>query len=197
MHERLKSYLIFLLILIIALVALAGFLFFTGIKDLQDDELYLILVVNQDHALAATDYQPRARIATKQDHRGIDDVRNLVRLWKELDHKYDRILLLELDGLAGISSSAFRFQSDGITKNMTIEEFIGLLTSEQDWHVRSSALGAWVVDYHTSVWRGDDSYIPLLDAYRRNTLVHYPTNGALFFLKILPLERWVRYKKGG
>lgn len=194
--ERVKSYFIFLLLFTFLILATIGFLFFTGIKDLQDDENILIIALNNGEAFAATNYNPRTRMASEQDYRGLDTPRNLPRLWNELDNEYDRILLIELDAIISISPPTFRFRNE----DSTVEELIGFFSSgvpsakldpgEEQWHAKSAAFGSWVTHYHTRVWRGDDSYYPLLESYRSNSLVHYPTNGALFFLKFFPVEQW-------
>lgn len=196
-HGRVKSYLIFLFLFIFLLFTIAGFLFFTGIKDLQDDENILIIAVDNGDAIAATNYNLKTRIASVQDHRGLENPRNLQKLWNELDNEYDRVLLIELDAIISVSPPSFRFRGD----DPLVEELIGFFSDgvpstklnpgEEQWHAKSAAFGAWITHYHTRVWRGDDSYNPLLESYRSNGLVHYPTNGALFFLKVLPIEQWL------
>ena len=120
-RERFKSYFIFMLLFTIMIVAIIGFLFFTGIKDLQDDENILIIALDNGDAIAATNYNPQTRIATEKDYTGLEYPRNLPKLWEELDNEYDKVMLIQSDAIISISPPTFRFRND----NVAVEDLIG------------------------------------------------------------------------
>jgi hypothetical protein len=199
--QRIKSYLVAILVFAVIVAGVTGAVFFSGLRDLRDDTRYIVVVQQDDVPKAGTLYRPKERKSEPFNIGSFPSTRDMERFLEHAKRNdarvFDKVVVLNVDAMATLSRDDVAYGERQVPVSGLADYLLDAAAipaelkgdDAADWETKSKLLGAWVEQYHGRVWKGEDDYNRLLGQYRESDVFPYPSNGALFLLKILPLER--------
>ncbi len=206
--QKIKSFMTYFFVVLVFIIVIAVVVSLIGIKDLKDDETYLIVVDHNGDAEVGSLYHIKTKTHDTVNTGGYPKTFNPKELFEYAvnDEKgpkldIDRVMVINHNSFERLSS-ATEAKFDG--KTVTVDEmtrYFGnvrnlpndMKANKAEWEVESEILGDWTATYHQNVWLGNEGHTSLLKEYRKNNIMISPTNGAMFMVKLCPVEKIIEW----
>jgi len=196
---KVQHFLKYLGIIIFIILIISIIVIFKGVKDLKDDKNILIVEGVEGKVKAVIMYDRVSEIGEAIDFSNFPDYSNLKKFHDftlNSLNNFDRLVIITPEGLENLGNNEVEFRGEKISI-VEINEYIldkkplPARFKGEGWKVKGDMLASCISDYHKKVWKGEISLDSLFEEYRKSNIFAYPTNGALFFLKIIPLEKLI------
>ncbi len=202
--RKVFNFFIAIIILLILFAVAMGILLKLGVDDLNNDDNYLLVVQDKNVAKSGTLFERSSieeTIINIEPFPSLNKISDFYEYANKVNsaNKIDRLLVFDTSVIREYSEGdTFEFRGHKIEINM----FAKYLSGEEpipeelrqkdaaEWETRSHMLGDWIDTFHKNIFTSvGKNYKRLADDYRRNRLVVYPSNSALFVVKLIPFER--------
>ena len=191
--------------MIVFVIVIGVILSLIGIKDLKDDETYLIVVDHNGDAEVGSLYHIKTKTYDTIQLNNYPETYNPKELFEYAVDKeegagleIDRVLVINHNSFERLSSTTeAKYDGEKVTVDEMTRYFGNVRnipasmkeTGKQDWEIESMILGDWIATFHQNVWLGSEGHTIVLKEYRKNNIKITPTNGAMFMVKLCPVEK--------